>query len=298
MKEQPRVIYYKDELNDEFSRAKIEAKKIDENYRYLREDFFHRALAFVAYRVIATPLAGIFLKILCGHKIVNKKVLKQAKGNYFLYANHTNAGADPFIPTMVAFPKRVYVIVHPANVSMPFLGRINPYLGALPLPDTLKASENFLAALNRRVGQNHVVCIYPEAHIWPYYTGIRPFRDASFRYPVQYGSPVFAFTNTYQKSRFRKKPRIVTYVDGPFLPDPTLPPKEARKKLRDEVYAAMTERSKSSDVDYIVYLPESERNSAADGAETDARTETAPRTDGRTDGSARTEKTTDGNGKE
>ena len=253
-----RVIYYRDELGDEFSSAKIEAKRIDENYRYVREDLFHRALAFFAYRIVATPLSKLCL-FLSGHRIVNRKVLKKAKGNYFLYANHTNAAADPFIPSMVAFPKKVSVIVHPANVSMPVLGRITPYLGALPLPDTLKATENFLSALDLRVKQADAICIYPEAHIWPYYTGIRNFKDASFRYPVQYGSPVFSFTNTYHKRKFFKKPKIVTYVDGPFYPDKTIPAKEAKRKLRDEVYAAMVARSKLSDIDYIVYLPETER---------------------------------------
>ena len=33
MKEQ-KIIYYKDELNDEFSGAEITPRKIDENYKY------------------------------------------------------------------------------------------------------------------------------------------------------------------------------------------------------------------------------------------------------------------------
>ena len=31
-----KTIYYEDELNDEFSTAKIEPRKIDENYRHMR----------------------------------------------------------------------------------------------------------------------------------------------------------------------------------------------------------------------------------------------------------------------
>ena len=30
-----KIIYYEDELNDEFSTAKIEPRKIDENYKYI-----------------------------------------------------------------------------------------------------------------------------------------------------------------------------------------------------------------------------------------------------------------------
>ena len=32
------------------------------------------------------------------------------ESGYYLYANHTCADADPLIPTMVAYPKEVYVI--------------------------------------------------------------------------------------------------------------------------------------------------------------------------------------------
>ena len=35
-----KVIYYQDELNDEFSPTKITAKVIDENYKYIRRGPF------------------------------------------------------------------------------------------------------------------------------------------------------------------------------------------------------------------------------------------------------------------
>ena len=95
--------------------------------------------------------------------------------------------------------------------------------------------------------------IYPEAHIWPYYTKIRPFTDMSFRYPVQFDLPVFCFTDTYQKRRFGSKPKIVTYVDGPFYADKSLSSKEQRKELRDKVYNTMVERAKKSNVEMIHY---------------------------------------------
>ena len=154
----------------------------------------------------------------------------------------------------------MYVIVTAADVSMPFLGRVTPYLGALPLPDGLAATHNFTQAISRRVEQKRVICIYPEAHIWPYCTKIRNFRDASFRYPVQYKTPSYCFTNVYTKRKFFATPKITTYVDGPFYPDETLSPAEARRKLRDEIYDAMCERSKLSDYDGIIYVKEKEND--------------------------------------
>lgn len=257
MKKERKVIYYKDELNDEFSSAKIKAIKINGKYRYLRDNPFEKFLSFLLYRIIATPLSWLFLKIKFKHKIIGREKIKNCKGAYFLYGNHTSAAADPFIPTMVAFPKAVHVIVHPANVSMPVLGVINRYIGALPLPNDLKANKNFLEAIDKRVKENRAICIYPEAHIWPYFTGIRPYGDRSFHYPVKYVAPVFTFTDVYKKRGKRGDkftPKIITYIDGPFYPDKTLPAKEARIKLRNEAFEAMCGRSKLSDYDMVVYL--------------------------------------------
>ena len=258
-----KVIYYKDEHNDEFSKAVIKAKKIDKNYRYIRDGFFEKAASFFLYRIVAMPLARLFLKIKFAHKIKNRAVLKKQKSAYFLYANHTSAAADPFIPTFTAFPKRVYVVVHPANVSMPVLGKLTPYLGALPLGDDLAATRNFNDAVDKRISQDKAVCIYPEAHIWPYCTWVRDFSDASFRFPVKYHTPAYCFTNVYTKRRFFKTPRITTYVDGPFYPDMTLPPVQARRELRDRVYEAMQRRSRLSDYDGIVYVKENTHDKSA-----------------------------------
>lgn len=257
MKKERKIVYYDDELTDEFSSAQIKSIKINGKYRYLRDNIFEKALSFFLYRVVATPLSKLFLKIKFKHKIVGREKIKKYKGAYFLYGNHTSAAADPFIPSMVAFPKGVHVIVHPANVSMPVLGVINRYIGALPLPNDLKANKNFLQTIEKRVGENKAICIYPEAHIWPYYTGIRPFTDRSFHYPVKYNVPAFVFTDVYKKRGRRGDkftPQIITYVDGPFFPDGTLPAAEARKKLRDEAYSAMLKRSELGDYDMIVYL--------------------------------------------
>lgn len=255
------VIYYKDELNDEFSTAVINPKKIDENYQYVYKGAWKKFTRFFWYRIVATPLAFLYLKLYFGHRIVNKQVVTQAKKTgWFLYGNHTHFLADALVPTMISTPKDMYVIVHPNNVSMPFLGRITPSLGALPLPDDAGATKKFLQAVETRIGETHAVTIYPEAHIWPYYTKIRPFQDTSFRYPIQLKVPVFCFTNTYQKRKFRKTPRMVTYVDGPFYPDETLKGRKQREELRNRVYETMVTRAKNNTVELIQYIKAEEKD--------------------------------------
>lgn len=254
-----KVIYYKDELNDEFSTAKITPKKIDRDYVYCHDSRFKKFTHFFWYRNVFTPIAFFYTKLKFHHKIIGKEKLSEYKDTgYFIYGNHTQDIGDAFIPNMLNIPKDNYVIVHPNNVSMPFLGRITPSLGALPLPDDLKAYRNFLAAIERRISEKNAVVVYPEAHIWPYYTGIRPFPDTSFHYPIKLNVPAFCFTNTYQKRKNSKKPQIVTYVDGPFFPDEKLPLREQKKELRDRIHKRMCERARMSDVSVINYIKCSE----------------------------------------
>ena len=257
--EKRKTIYYQNELEDEFATDHIKARKIDENYDY--DGGMGRKIArHILYGILAKPIAFIYLKIVYGHRVVNRKVIKahlkkKEDKSFFLYGNHTNAGADALIPSIVCIPKNVSVIVHPNNVSMPIFGHITPCLGALPLPDDKKAMINFMKSLERRVVDiKDCITIYPEAHIWPFYTHIRPFTDKSFGYPVKYKTPVFCFTNTYQKRFFFGGTRMVTYVDGPFYPDENIPVVASRKNLRDKVYDAMVKRSANNTVEKIHYI--------------------------------------------
>ena len=124
-------------------------------------------------------------------------------------------------------------------------------LGAIPVPDTKEATANFLKAVELNIKRNDAITIYPEAHIWPYYTGIRPFKEVSFTYPIKLNVPVFSMTNTYQKNG--NKIKMVTYIDGPFYAEKGLNIKDKKKNLRDKVYNNMIERSRNSNVQYIEY---------------------------------------------
>lgn len=260
-KAEKKVFYYENELTDEFSSAQITAKKIDAGFSYNQDKAGRKIGHMIWYRMLARPLAYVYLKLWYGHRIEGKETLQKAKKQgYFLYGNHTNAVADALIPSMLSYPKDAYVIVHPNNVSMPLLGRITPCLGALPLPDDMDAAKNFVKEIKKTIERGKCVMIYPEAHIWPYYTKIRPFTDASFRYPVQCDAAVYCFTNTYQKRKYRKTPRMVTYVDGPFYPEKGKTAKEQKHALRECVFQSMVNRSKKNTVEKYQYIRMEQKN--------------------------------------
>ena len=56
-----RVIYYRDELNDEFSTAKIEPIVIDENYKYFHGKIWD-AVSLVIQNVLSMPIKVIYAK--------------------------------------------------------------------------------------------------------------------------------------------------------------------------------------------------------------------------------------------
>lgn len=268
MADERKIIYYTDELNDEFSTMKITPIPIDEHYDYGSNSVWWWLRRFFFYRVFAMPIAWCYLKLKYRHRVLNRAVMKPyRKGAYFIYGNHTNILCDPLVPTFACLPKGVFVVVHPNNVSIPHIGQKMRLLGALPLPDNFAAAKNFMHTMTMRIASKQAICIYPEAHIWPFYTKIRPFGDLSFKYPVQYKTPVFCFTNVYQKRRFSKTPRMLTYVDGPFFADETLPSKEQRKVLRDAVYEAMCARSSLNNVEVIQYIRKPVEDSATDAEE-------------------------------
>ncbi len=212
--------------------------------------------SFIVQNIISMPIKIGYNKFKFHLKYVGKEKLKPyKKQGYFIYANHTQAFSDTFTTSVAVYPKRNFLIVNAANVSMKGLSTFVEMLGAIPVPDDKEAMKNFLEIIKDKISKKYSITIYPEAHIWPYYTKIRQFKAVSFEYPVKLKTPVFCMTNTYQKYGENKdKVQIVTYIDGPFFPDENLSTKEAKQKLRDEVYNKMVERSKNSNVEVITYL--------------------------------------------
>ena len=257
--EKDKINYYSDELNDEFSGIVRDTIRIDGSYRYLHHNPLWHIGAFLTYRVIMTPVAALYMKLKFKMKIVNRSALLQCrKDAFFLYGNHTQVPGDGYIPTVLTFPKKDIVVVNADNVSMPGTRTFMEMIGAYPLPHDREGMVHFMNGLKHYIGRKKSIVIYPEAHIWPYYIGIRPYSDASFAYPVMYHKPAYSFTVTYQRFRHSGRPKITVYVDGPLYPKEGVRRKEAQLELRNRVYEKMMERSKESTYEYIKYRKKEE----------------------------------------
>lgn len=251
-----KIIYYEDELNDEFSKSSIEPRIIDENYKYVHKNPLWNLCSFVLQNILSVPIKILYAKIKFRIKYIGKEKIKPYRNEgYFIYGNHTQPFADTFIPSIPMYPKRNFLIVNPVNISLKGTGTLVEMLGAMPIPSNKSAMKNFLEAIKQKTNKGYAITIYPEAHIWPYYTKIRPFKDVSFKYPVQLEKPAFCITNTYQSyGKNNKKIKIVSYIDGPFFPNKELTLKEQQKELRNKIYNCMDERSKNSNIEHIKYI--------------------------------------------
>ena len=161
MKE-PKIIYYKDELNDEFSKAKIKPRVIDENYIYIHKNPLWNIASFLVQNVFSVPIKVLYSKFKFRIKYVGKEKLKKyKKQGYFIYGNHTQPFADTFIPSMAMYPKRNFFIVNPENVSIKPFETLIQMLGAMPIPTKKNAMKNFLEAIEEKIKKNYSVTIYP-----------------------------------------------------------------------------------------------------------------------------------------
>lgn len=258
MKKKKKIVY-RDELNDDFANTNIHAEKIGDSYRYISKNPLWILGEYFLYYIICPPILYFWSKFRCGLRIEGKEKLKKIKGGYFLFCNHTQMVLDAFHPVLLSLPKRTYIITGPEAVSVKGIRKLVKMLGSIPVASTVKGLRNMDAAVRQRVESGKVITIYPEAHIWPYYTKVRPFMAGSFRFAVKSQKPCFSATTTYRERKILfykcKRPGITIYLDGPFYPDAALSQKKAEQQLRDKVYFSMIKNSNQYvQKEYIEYV--------------------------------------------
>lgn len=255
-RKEKKTVYYTDEANDDFAGTNIQARPVDDTFQFLHTSLPWRICSSLLYYGVAVPVVWLYMRGILGVRFVNASAVKRCNGYCFLYGNHTDF-IDAFTPNLLSLPRRNHILVGADTVSIPGLRTIVQMFGALPLPTGTKGLRKFLEALDTYRKKANIT-VYPEAHIWRFYTGVRNFSDASFAYPVQYGMPAVAFFTAYSKPKrswaFWRKATITVYVSDPMYPKTGVSEPEARKDLRDQVYAFMKEHSARSDYEQIRYV--------------------------------------------
>ena len=254
-----KTVYYEDPLNDDFAGNHIRSVDVGADFEFLPQGLVYNALGLALYYLIAIPLVWLVAKLYLGLRMENREVLRQVRGSaFYLYGNHTR-DLDAIVPALAAFPQRAYVIAHRDAVSIPGIGTIAQMLGAIPVPSEIGGMTAFAEAVETRARQGACIGIYPEAHVWPFYTGVRPFKSSSFRYPARSGRPVVAMAATYRKRRglffWAKRPGMTLTFSQPIYPNPSLSPRQCQEDLRRQVYTFLeNQTSRPDNVAYIRYV--------------------------------------------
>ena len=243
MKRQVKVIYYK-KTTDDFAGTHIKTRKVDNTFRFIPAGILSKAVSFLLYYVVAFPPVYLYMKIAYHTKIINRGAVRQIQGGFFLYGNHTH-WSDAYLGHLAAAPRRTYVVASPDAVSIRGLQNIVMMLGAIPIPTEAKGLRKFSEAVKKCVQDGNCVTIFPEAHIWPYYTGIRPFPATSFAFPAELGLPVVAMVTTYRTRkgllRFSQTPLHTVTLSDPIYAPPGLSLREAQRYLCGRVSDFMKE---------------------------------------------------------
>ena len=253
---EPKIVYYQDEVNDDFMENGLKSVSIPETYKYKRTNKFNNLLSGWFYYCFAKPILYL-VNFFSGVKYINRKAMKPLKKEgCFIYSNHTNIFDAFAIQVGIVRGKRCNIIALSDSYSNFLLRHVGRALGYIPIPDNINTMRNFIDGISYYIKDKHQdILIFPEAHIWPYYNKIRPFKSVSFRYPAKLNAPVVPVVTCYRKSKLFKKPRISLVVGTPIRPKEELSVSENKDYLRDECYKQMVEiATKYSTEEYIKYI--------------------------------------------
>ena len=149
MKVKEKIRYY-NEFTDDFEETANQNFELKSDYKWVRTDFLSKFLSALIYS-IAILFSSIYCPLFLHMRIKGRKNLKGIKGGFFIYGNHTQPFGDVFIPALTVFPRRIYTVVSPANYGIPVIGKILPYLGALPIVDSIKGFKELSKAMETRL---------------------------------------------------------------------------------------------------------------------------------------------------
>lgn len=253
-----KTIYWSDELNDDFNKLDHvqDNPELKKNYKYIHTFPLRRMWDAFLYYGLAKPILGTYC-LFHGIRYKNKKNLKRLHGKgAFIYANHV-AISDVFkFQSIIFHHKRVNIIGLSNAASIPVAKWVVKSFGYLPIGNDVDNMIGLKDACEFYVKKRkQYVLIFPEAHIWPYYTKIRNFKNVSFYYPAQAMAPVVPAVTIWRHVWYSKKPRQTVVFGKPIFPDPSLNTTENRDLLAEECKAQMKFIASSyKQVEYIKYI--------------------------------------------
>lgn len=228
---------------EDFKRAEVAKQK---NQKYYRKQFvpswLKRTFSFVIYYGIALPVLSVYLRLIRGVKIKNKKNIKELKGGAIMVSNHVHT-LDSVMGALTIFPKKLVFTSIKSNFKLPVAGRLVNILGSMPVPETPSEMKVFFYELSKQIRKGRVVHFFPEGELIPKDTKLREFKRGAFMLAEETKSPILPIGISFhtKKSVFPilGKDRIIINVGKPIYPDVFKLKRESIAHLSDESFDAM-----------------------------------------------------------
>lgn len=216
--------------------------EIDEDFKFVNDNPIFLLFSDLLY-IIVFPILWIFNKLTTNFKVYGRKNLTKVKGGKITVSNHVHV-MDCTMTGTVIFPHKTYFLSLKSNFNIPVVNIIIRLLNAIPIPDDLENKKRFYSSIDKLLQEGKTLHIYPEGALWPYYTGLRNFKNGAFKFAVDNNVPIVPMVYTFTeptgiRKLVRKKPFVNLHILEPIYPDFNISKDIAIHKLKEDVFQAM-----------------------------------------------------------
>ncbi len=203
-------------------------KVVDENWKYKRKNPFY-IIGAGFLRLLALIFLPIWMKCSTHYKIRGKENLKGLKKKgVVIVSNHVHPTDSPLIATRVfGAGRKVRIITLSGNMDIPVASDLMVALGAIPIADTIRGVKNFTTTINELLQKGKPVLFFPEAALWPYYRGLRPFHKGAFTFAVKNKAIILPILTTFTTKKNGKQKMVLTICQ------PIMPQDKSAEELRE-----------------------------------------------------------------
>lgn len=219
--------------------------EVQEGYDYVRRSLIKR-LNHLTLRTIAHPLLSLFNRVFLGFRIRGRKNLRLLRHTGAVtICNHVHP-MDCTMVDLALSQHQVYYLTLESNFRIPLIRHIIRILGGVPLSGKPGCIKELFAAMGEEMKQGRFVQVYPEGILYPYYPGIRRFKNGAFYLSVMNQVPVLPMVITYRRPTgiyrlYKHKPCMALNILPPVWPDTSAKKQKEVIRLAEECAGIMQE---------------------------------------------------------
>ena len=221
--------------------------EITDDFDYVNDNFLFNMFSNLLY-IVAYPLLIIINKFFFGFKIEGRENLENIDTGKVTVSNHVH----PMDCTMVGLanaPQKTFFTSLETNFKIPVVRKIIKLLNAIPIPQNIQYTRDFMNSIDKLLKDNKTIHFYPEGSLWPYHNKIRHFKNGAFDFAVRNNVPVVPMVFKFNKAKkinnlIKTRTTITLVIQKPIYPNKLLTKKDAIIDLKGRAYNSMCDELK------------------------------------------------------